>query len=569
MIRILAIDDNRDNLVVLKALLDYSFPGAVLLTSESGTGGLELLEKESPDIIILDLIMPGMDGFEVLKRIRLIKDRPYLPVIILTAIGAAKDRIRALEMGADAFLTKPVDEAELIAQINAMLRLKEIDELKRNESIRLARLVEIRTRELKEEMRERQKTEQVLRESQIRLKTLNDELTVSLEQISKMNSDLMLAKEKAEESDRLKTAFLHNISHEIRTPLNAIIGFSSILARDKLTVDKKNEFANIIYKSNDQLLSIISSIIALASLESGQEKCSIKETDINQLLLDVYEQFMVSEIKKDIQFSYHADLPDEEALISTDPVKLMQIIINLVGNALKFTSKGYVKFGYTLRSDMLEFYVEDSGIGIPENMHEAVFERFRQVDNSATRHFGGTGLGLAISRGYARLIEGIITVSSMPEKGSRFILKIPYNPVTKMSKQEKHTDIPEKNIHLKGIVLIAEDEHVNYLLLSEILSGYELEIYHARNGLEAVSFCSGKITPDLILMDMKMPVMDGIEATNKIKQLKPDLPIIALTAYTSDQDRKRFFDAGCDDFIEKPFHRDRLITVLSRHLTGK
>ena len=201
--------------------------------------------------------------------------------------------------------------------------------------------------------------------------------------------DLILAKEKAEESDRLKTAFLHNISHEIRTPLNAIVGFSALLGSANLDAHKREEFVKIIEISNDQLLAIISGIIALATLDAGQERVYEQETNINELIKNTYEQLIVSHPKTGVIFSYHCPLGEEQALVKTDPVKLMQVMVNLVGNALKFTSEGAVRFGYNLVSDQLEFFVEDTGIGISEDMHEQIFERFRQVDNSATRKFGG------------------------------------------------------------------------------------------------------------------------------------------------------------------------------------
>lgn len=406
----------------------------------------------------------------------------------------------------------------------------------------------------------RKKVEDQLRYNEVRLKMQNEE-------IRRINRDLIQAKEKAEESDRLKTAFLHNISHEIRTPLNAIIGFTSVLASENLPSQKRQEFMDIIYKSNDQLLSIISSILTLANLESGQETFNAKETDINQMLLDVYEQFSITKVPNEVSLSYSEGLPDEKALILTDSVKLMQILVNLVGNALKFTHKGFVRFGYSLNKYQLDFFVEDSGIGIPENMHSRIFERFSQVDSTITRKYGGTGLGLAISKGYARLLGGNISVTSTPGKGSKFVLSIPYNPVNKAPEPGGFNSLSDIGIH--GIVLIAEDEHVNFLLLKEILSGYEVQVYRAENGQEALNFCSGQIKPDVVLMDMKMPVMDGIEATDKIKKIVPALPVIALSAYTSEDDKKRFFEAGCDSFIEKPFRRDELLRILEHHLSRK
>jgi len=383
----------------------------------------------------------------------------------------------------------------------------------------------------------------------------------------KMVDDLFMAKEKAEESDHLKTAFLQNISHEIRTPLNAIVGFSSILGNPGLPDDKKMEFINIINVSSDQLLSIVSEIIALATLEAGQEQIVEKETDINQILLNVYEQFMISPISPEVAFSYHPALPDELAFIYTDPVKLMQILVNLVGNALKFTLKGTVRFGYTLNENTLEFFIEDTGIGIPEDMHEIIFERFRQVDNSLTRKYGGTGLGLALSKGYVSLLGGSIKLISEQGKGSTFSFTLPYKPITKertIIVTELKTS--EVDFPLQKTVLVAEDETNNFLLINEMLTSMKLKVIHAKNGLEAVNMCISGNLPDLVLMDIKMPVMDGIEATKKIKDCNPGLPVVALTAFALEFDKKRIFESGFNDYLVKPFHRKVLSTMLLKHL---
>jgi PAS domain S-box-containing protein len=386
--------------------------------------------------------------------------------------------------------------------------------------------------------------------------------------LKKAEEELIKAKEKAEESDHLKTAFLQNISHEIRTPLNAIIGFSSFLGNPELTTDKRKEFINIINISNDQLLSIISGIIALATLESGQEQIEEKKTDINLVMLNVYEQFLLNPISPEVTFSYHTALPNELAFVYTDPVKLMQILVNIVGNALKFTHKGYVRFGYTLIEGVLQFFVEDTGIGIAEKMHKLIFERFRQVDNSATRKYGGTGLGLALSKGYIELLGGNIKLTSQPGKGSVFFFTLPYKPVIK-TKTAVKTDSGVSKIALlqSKTILVAEDETNNFLLVYEILNTLKLNVIRVVNGLEAVNISSAGNLPDLILMDIKMPVMDGIEATKKIKKRYPGLPIIALTAYTLENEKKRMFESGCDDYLEKPVRYQMLLDTLLKYLT--
>jgi signal transduction histidine kinase len=384
----------------------------------------------------------------------------------------------------------------------------------------------------------------------------------------KMQDDLVLAKEKAEESNRLKTAFLHNISHEIRTPLNAIIGFSTFLTNSELTLDKRKEFINIINTSNDQLLSIISGVIAMATLDAGQERIVEMKTDINQILQQVYQQFLLNKVSDEVTFSYHPSLPNELAVVLTDPVKLMQVLVNLVENALKFTHKGHVRFGYTLIKNALHFFVEDTGIGIAEEMHEVIFERFRQVDNSATRRYGGTGLGLALSKGYVKMLGGSIKLNSAVGKGSVFSFNLPYRPVKeKRTAETNKTGVSGLSFPKEKKILVTEDDYNNYQLINEMLTSMNLKVIWAQNGVEALSMCKSGILPDLILMDIKMPLMDGVEATKRIKELKPGLPIIALTAYTMEAERKLILESGCDDYLEKPVKQESLFNSLLKYLS--
>lgn len=377
---------------------------------------------------------------------------------------------------------------------------------------------------------------------------------------------LISSKEKAEESDRLKTAFLHNISHEIRTPLNAIIGFSSLLVNSNLPPQKRKEFLKIINVSNDQLLSVISGIISLSTLDTGQEKIQEKETDINEMLTNVYDQFLVNKTNPEVTFSYHQALSDKLAVIYTDPVKLMQILINLVGNALKFTKNGKVRFGYTLETNQLNFFVEDTGIGIPTEMHELIFERFRQVDNSATRKYGGTGLGLALSKGYVELLGSKIRLQSEIGKGSVFAFTIPYKPVIKTTRQNE-TQSRQLSIPVGKNILVVEDDITNFVLLSKLLTMLKLNVIRAENGEVAISICCGANQPDLVLMDIKMPIMDGIEATRRIKKLNPGLIVIAVTACANENDRIQILESGCDGYIVKPINQQVLLANLEKYLT--
>ncbi|NHB68829.1 PAS domain S-box protein [Perlabentimonas gracilis] len=379
--------------------------------------------------------------------------------------------------------------------------------------------------------------------------------------------ELIEAKEKAEESDRLKTAFLHNISHEIRTPMNAIVGFSSFLNDPDLIAEKRKFFTDIIIQSSDQLLAIIDDIICIASIEAGLEKIHETEININSLCKLINDQFSQKAFDKTVTLSIKAALENNDAIIVTDATKLTQILSNLIGNALKFTKQGYVHFGYTIIDNQLEFFVKDSGMGIPKDMQEIIFTRFRQVETTNDQLFGGSGIGLSISKAYVELLGGKIWLNSEIGKGSEFYFTIPY----KNANTVKSTDIKSA----KGLgfefkpnqtLLIAEDEDSNFMLLAEWLAHKEIRIIRAINGLEAVDVFKSSQHIDMVLMDIKMPIMDGYEATKLIKELKPNIPIIALTAYSTDIDRDKALACGCSDFISKPIKKELLLTKVNEQL---
>lgn len=382
---------------------------------------------------------------------------------------------------------------------------------------------------------------------------------------TKMEHELIAAKEKAEENDRLKTAFLHNISHEIRTPLNAIVGFSSFLNQPGLSGDKRKEFTDIISMSSEQLLSIITDIIHVATLEAGQEKIHKKELDINQAMGALYEQFCIKSLYPNITIKYHSDIPDTEAKIVTDSVKLIQVLTNLVGNALKYTREGQVEFSCAVNNHELYFKVVDTGIGIPKHLQHKIFDRFWQVDSTVTREFGGTGLGLSISKAYVELMGGKIWLDSEPGSGSVFHFTVPYEPFVKPIRNG--ADEPDKIFEgaiSKKVILIAEDETNNFLLIREYLSDLMFTIIHVENGLDAVNICKNRRDIDIILMDIKMPVMDGIEATRQIRIMKPEIPVIAVTAYSYDTDRKKLLESGFDEYLPKPLKRDSLLKMINQ-----
>lgn len=341
-------------------------------------------------------------------------------------------------------------------------------------------------------------------------------LNIDITKQKKYENDLKKAIQKAEESDRLKTAFLCNMSHEIRTPMNGIIGFANMIDKPGLTDERRKYYAQIITQSSNQLLAIVNDILDISKIETGQlEYCETKVV-LNSLLRDLYSMFVNSAHQKGISLLHKKGLPDNESIILTDELKLRQVLTNLINNAIKFTNEGNVIFGYRLTNDnLLEFFVEDTGIGIPESDQKFIFDRFRQVENETTRKYGGTGLGLSICKGYINFLGGNISVDSTHNQGSIFSFTLSYK------KEDSFTDSYENQQEEQGYsakILVAEDEDFNFLFIEEVLSEKQFKIFHVRDGAEAIEFCEQTTDIDLIIMDLKMPNMNGYEATEIIKK---------------------------------------------------
>ena len=377
--------------------------------------------------------------------------------------------------------------------------------------------------------------------------------------------ELIAAKEKAEENDKLKTAFLHNISHEIRTPMNAIVGFSTLLGEPENDDNTRNSYIEQIAQSSNHLLSIISDIIDISNIEAKIVKVTRNEIDVNARVNSLCEQYLQKTDKDKIEFVYETSITGNDAMIITDSVKLIQILTNLINNAFKFTHKGYVKVGCAIKGNDLEFMVADSGIGISREHHEKVFDRFYQVENSQSRLYEGTGLGLAISKANVELLGGKIWFTSEPGTGTTFWFTIPYEKHVMEPRiiNEKITgegfSFPEKKT-----ILVAEDIDSNFILISHYLSEVNAQVIRAVNGKDAVEkFLSNK-NIDLILMDIKMPVMDGYTAIKLIREQNTSIPILAQTAYADDG--RKANDLGCNGFIAKPFNKKSLIQAISEYI---
>ncbi|MEI7420483.1 MAG: response regulator [Prolixibacteraceae bacterium] len=772
MIKILAIDDHHDNLVTLKAILQDAFPYAVLFTALNGLKGIELAITNDPDVILLDVVMPDMDGFEVCRRLKADDRVSGVPVIFLTALGGdRKSRFKALEVGADAFLSKPIDEAELTAQIKAMIIIKKHYQQQKDEKQYLNALIAERTQALEKELRERKQAEELLYQSNEltnsmlhtipfgmdivdeegnilfisdNLKSLCGEdalkqkcwnlyrddkiqcctcplkkgitvretslyetngilggktfqishtgmiykgkkamleifqditekkesekriqlLAHSLESISecvtvtdkedtiiyvnksflntygytldgiigqptsilrapdieyehvrnilpqtieggwrgeimnrrkdgtlfpillstsiirddsdnpialigvaiditdmrKSRQELIEAKELAEESNNLKTAFLNNMSHEIRTPMNHIMGFAGLMS--EADSNEKDSYAEIILKSSNQLLSLIENVIQLSRLQSEKIPLEVQEFKPADLIANVIRNFESYGLKNGN--SLRSEIPDELLNLSvfSDLEKIKQILVNLTTNSLTYTFQGRIQLGFHVDLEEITFLVKDTGIGIPHKEQEKIFDSFFRGENVLSLVIGGTGLGLSIVKKLVESMNGRINVESELGKGSAFSFTVPLLYISDAKHRFEEKDKFRKMSELA--ILIVDDEMVNCLYLEILLRNSVKSVDHANNGKIALEMV-WKNSYDLIIMDLRMPWMDGLETTFAIKKEFPNKPIIALTAFASTEDMEKAKAAGCDEFIAKPVKKEVIFDAIRKY----
>jgi signal transduction histidine kinase len=381
--------------------------------------------------------------------------------------------------------------------------------------------------------------------------------------------DLRLAKERAEEGDRLKTAFLANMSHEIRTPMNSILGFSELLDDETLSPYDRKEFIRVILYNGRHLLDIINNLVDIARIDSGQLVMSKHIFNLNHLLDKLFlsaENSRRQKSKEKIEIFLQKGLPDENSYILADEENLRKILTNILDNSLKFTVSGEIRFGYEPVGDKLKFFVRDTGRGISREKQAVIFEKFRQEEETFTRQFGGSGLGLSISKGLIELMGGEIWLESVQGRGSVFYFTIPYSAPGEMVKIKASAgQKSEHNFNGRSILVVDDvDANIDLVQLSFVKTGATLFV--AANGREAVDTIRNHPEIGLVLMDMQMPVMNGFEATSELLKINPDIPVIAITAYVSTDDKQRCYEVGCIDFLTKPFSKADICGIAGKYL---
>jgi signal transduction histidine kinase len=580
---ILYIDDEVENLRGFQFLFKRYYQIHVAKTAEEG---LELLKNHSIKLILADQRMPGMTGvdfFEIAAELY-----PAIIRIILTGYSDIEAIIKAINKGKIfKYVTKPWDKDELkliidnaLWSFNISAENRILIENLKDANQNLEQKVKERTNEILKQKREIEEQRDLAKHQRDQIAIQNEELEkhrTHLEfLVQERTIDLIAAKEKAEQSDKLKSAFLANFSHEIRTPMNAVMGFSYLLKHEDRTEAEKNEFVDIIISSSQYLLNLINEIIDISRIEAGELTLDIKPTNLCQIVTGIitqYEEQKALMNKTHIKLLLNPEFKNSHLSVNTDPIKLHQILVNLLENALKFTEEGSIEFGFAIKQyegkNFIVIHVQDTGIGINEDAKGFIFERFRKVENAgADKLYRGAGLGLAISKRLVELLGGNIWVDSELNKGSVFYFTLPYDKDERSIEYitEKKSDKRAETYNWTDkIILVAEDEPTNFKYIANVLRRTSIHLLWAKNGLETCEYLRKREDIDLVLMDIRMPIMDGYEATKRIKAINRNIPIIAQTAYALEYEKEEILKAGCDDYIAKPYSDSELLKMINRY----
>ncbi len=704
---ILFAEDSPSQAMHLKIVLEAA--GYKSIHCLNGKEAVEQLEKHTPDLVISDVLMPLMNGFELCQYIKSHNKHQTIPVLLLTLLSDINDVIKGITSGADTFISKPFNADHLLSIISNLINGAEepyeINKLfcddslvKSNDSIirflfsaykiaidkskaleasqqelkavnqSLEKSIKDRTTELENEIKEKNKMLIALKEKDSIINEITDNILdfvskinnqgdiiwvnstfhknfgYDLNQLAKLNiqdiiheddrkqfvkdlekakakkkpfsgdyklinaknevswqscivnfiskndsvdgavisgkditmrkyleEEIIIAREKAEKSDNLKSIFLTNMSHDLRTPMNAIIGFAELLKEDGILKTDKQEYLDLISRNGENLLNLINDIIDISKIEAGKIKSKIAKCPLNLLLNELEKNFnQIKTLKgnSDVKIFFDKTNIIDDLIIHTDPFRLKQILSNLIGNAIKFTNEGFIEFSYKLLPNrFLEFYVKDTGIGISKKDLPAIFNRYEQVKPSDSPEVG-TGLGLAITNSLVKLLGGKPHVESKENEGSTFYFTIPYNPasgpvIDYFPKKPEKIGSYDFN---KKTVLVVEDNLSNYNYLRAVLIKANTKVVWAKDGKEALTQYKKHKDISIVLMDIHLPMLNGFRVTEEILKLNPNTPIIAQTAYAMSGDEEKCYKAGCVDYMAKPIKPDILLAKINKYI---
>lgn len=509
---ILVVDDSESARELIRRYLHGTSIKAAF--AENGPQAIQKAKSNPFDLILLDVWLPEINGIEVCRLLKSDARTRDIPVVFVTVASDKKSLVKGFQAGAVDYITKPFEKEELLARLNTHLRMKRYME------------------------------------------------------------ELLLARKKAEESERLKMAFLSNMSHEIRTPMNSIIGFAELLQDDDLTPEERKEFSSIVINSGEQLLNIIDEILEVSKEEAGELRLLEQKFSLRKLMGELQKIFAnrLKDKPVEVRLNIPKNAPD---VILADKVRLKQVLDNLLSNASKFTQKGFIELGYRLlpkHIPALEFYVKDTGPGIPKEKQETVFERFTQLEDNLTQNFTGAGLGLSIVKRLVTFMGGSVKLESEPGKGSTFIFTLPYKKPEKKEDAVKQTAPKKSELFTTGswegkTLLIADDVKQIFAFFHETLKKTGVEMLYAEDGNEALKLYSlHKNEIDLGLIDVQMPNLNGLEVAKAIREENKKLPLIAQTGLALNIGKKEALEAGFDDVIYKPIKLEELSRLLKKYL---